>query len=109
MSNFEGRLACVIRADGSIARGYKIEKCEFKAPNEYTITWKLPLSGTDPDDGREVKTNFAATIGSALYEPVEPGLITIGLSEDRYEMKIHTYAPNGSPKALPFHIATFRD
>jgi len=25
--NFEGRLACVIAADGSIVRGYRIAKC----------------------------------------------------------------------------------
>lgn len=29
MTEFEKRLACVIAADGSIARGYMIDKCEL--------------------------------------------------------------------------------
>lgn len=29
MAEFEKRLACVIRADGTIARGYMIDKCQF--------------------------------------------------------------------------------
>lgn len=29
MAEFGKRLACVIAADGSIARGYKIEACEL--------------------------------------------------------------------------------
>ena len=29
MTEFEKRLACVIATDGSIVRGYKIDKCEF--------------------------------------------------------------------------------
>jgi hypothetical protein len=33
MAIFEGRLACVINADGSIARGFMIEKCELKGEN----------------------------------------------------------------------------
>jgi hypothetical protein len=43
MAEFEKRLACVIRADGVIARGYMIDKCEFDGVNEYIITWKIPL------------------------------------------------------------------
>jgi len=61
MAEFEKRLACVIRADGTIARGYMIDKCEFNGINEYVITWNIPLQGT-------AKANFAATIGSAMDE-----------------------------------------
>jgi hypothetical protein len=63
MAEFEKRLACVIKADGTIVRGYMIDKCEFDGVNKYTITWKIPLQGA-------AKTNFAGTIGSALEEPV---------------------------------------
>jgi hypothetical protein len=38
MADFEKRLACVIAADGKIARGYMIEKCEFNGVNEYIVT-----------------------------------------------------------------------
>ena len=72
MTEFEKRLACVIGADGTIARGYMIEKCEFNGVNEYIITWKIPLQGA-------AKTNFAATIGCVMDEQVSPGLITVGL------------------------------
>ena len=30
MAKFENRLACVIKSDGAIARGYMIDKCEMK-------------------------------------------------------------------------------
>jgi len=65
MAEFENRLACVIKADGTIARGYMIDRCEVTGDNGYTITWKIPLVGP-------AKTNFSATIGSAEDEPVEP-------------------------------------
>jgi hypothetical protein len=48
------RLACVINADGTIARGFMIEPCGLRGENEYVITWKLPLQG-------EAKTNFSGT------------------------------------------------
>jgi hypothetical protein len=48
-----------------------IDSCEFNGVNEYIITWKTPLQGA-------ANTNFAATIGSAMEEPVSPGLITVG-------------------------------
>ena len=102
MANFESRLACVIRADGSVARGYMIEACELRGENEYVITWKTPLKG-------EAKTNFAGTIGSATEEPVEPGLITVGLTNEPTKMQIHTYDVSGKPAKRPFHIAAFRD
>ena len=57
MAEFEKRLACVIAADGSIARGYMIESCELVGANEYVITWKVPLQ-------KEAKTNFSCVIGS---------------------------------------------
>jgi hypothetical protein len=102
MAEFEKRLACVIKADGSIERGYMIDSCELKGENEYTIAWKIPLQG-------EAKTNFAGTIGSGLSEPVEPGFITVGLSSDPRKMRVHTYDVSGKPAKRPFHIACFRD
>ena len=51
MAGFEHRLACVIAADGSVVRGYLIDKCELVGANEYVITWKIPLQN-------EAKTNF---------------------------------------------------
>ena len=75
MAEFEKRLACVIKADGTIARGYMIDKCEFNGVNEYIITWKIPLQGA-------AKTNFAATIGSAMEEPVATWL-DYGGSDER--------------------------
>ena len=102
MAKFENRLACVIRADGSIVRGYMIDRCELNGENEYIITWKIPLQG-------EAKTNFAGTIGSATDEPVEPGLITVGLMKDPNKMQVHTFDVSGKPAKRPFHIACFRD
>jgi hypothetical protein len=101
-AKFENRLACVIKADGSIARGYLIESCTLTGVGDYLITWKLPLQG-------QVKTNFAATIGSALDEPVEPGFITVGLTSDPRQLRVRTYDITGKPAARPFHIAAFRD
>ncbi|QMT60158.1 MULTISPECIES: hypothetical protein [unclassified Legionella] len=103
MEKFEGRLACVIQADGTIARGYMIDTCEFNGINEYIITWKLPLQGGG------VKTNFSGTIGSVLDEPVSPGLITVSLMQNASQMRVNTFEPNGKPAARPFHIACFRD
>src|SRR5215467_1333043 len=102
MAEFEKRLACVITADGKIARGYMIDKCKFDGVNAYTITWKIALQG-------EAKTNFAGTIGSEQDEPVSPGLITVGLAKDPFQMQVHTFDPSGKPAARSFHIACFRD
>jgi len=102
MAEFEKRLACVITADGTIARGYMIDKCKFDGVNAYTITWKIALQG-------EAKTNFAGTIGSGQDEPVSPGLITVGLAKDPFQMQVHTFDPSGKPAARSFHIACFRD
>jgi hypothetical protein len=101
-TDFINRLACVINADGSIARGYMIESCELLGQNEYLITWKLPLQG-------EAKTNFSATIGSGMCEACQPGLITVGLCKSPHQMLVHTYDPSGKPARRPFHIAAFRD
>jgi len=38
MAEFEKRLACVIVADGSIARGYMIDRCELVGANEYVTS-----------------------------------------------------------------------
>jgi hypothetical protein len=102
MAEFEKRLACVIKADGSIARGFMIDSCKRNGTNEYIITWKIPLQG-------DVKTNFAGTIGSALEEKVEPGFITVGLTDDPKQLQVHTFDTEGKPAARPFHIAAFRD
>jgi len=100
--NFEARLACVISADGKIARGYLVESCELKGENEYIIKFKVPLQG-------EAKTDFSATIGSVMDEQVQPGLITVGLMKDPSALQVHTYDPSGKPATRPFHIAAFRD
>ena len=102
MAEFEKRLACVIGADGKVIRGYLIDSCKLVSENEYIITWKLPLQG-------EAKTNFSATIGSGMFEAVQPGLITVGLCESPNQMQVHTYDPSGKPARRPFHIAAFRD
>jgi hypothetical protein len=102
MAEFEKRLACVIAADGSVVRGYLIGGCEFDGVNAYTLTWKVPLQ-------EEAKTNFAGTIGSAMSEPVRPGLITVGLGDARDQMVVHTFDPDGTPAARSFHLVCFRD
>jgi hypothetical protein len=103
MAEFEKRLACVIKADGGIARGYLIDTCKRVGVNEYIITWKIPLQG-------EAKTNFAGTIGSCTVdEQVEPGFITVGLTSDPKQMRVRTYDVSGKPAARSFHIAAFRD
>ena len=102
MPEFEKRLACVIGADGSIARGYMIAKCDFDGTNKYSIRWQIPLQGA-------AKTNFAATIGSALDEPVRPGFITVGFGKGPSEMQVHTFDASGKPAPRSFHIACFRD
>ncbi|MEI8369566.1 MAG: hypothetical protein WCJ31_14110 [Planctomycetia bacterium] len=99
---FLNRLACVIKADGSIARGFMIDKSETVGVGDYVITWKVPLQG-------EAKTNFSGTIGSAMDEAVEPGLITVGLMADKMQMRVRTYDPSGKPAPRPFHIGVFRD
>ncbi|MEA2816906.1 MAG: hypothetical protein QOI93_4607 [Rhodospirillaceae bacterium] len=102
MAEFEKRLACVIAADGSIARGYMIDRCELVGANEYVITWKVPLQ-------KEAKTNFSCAIGSAEQEMVEPGFCTVGLMADPMKMRVHTYDVAGKPAKRPFHLACFRD
>ena len=102
MAEFEKRLACVIAADGSVARGYKIEKCELMGANEYVITWQVPLQ-------KEAKTNFSCVIGSAAQEDVEPGFCTVGLMADANKMRVRTYDVAGKPAKRPFHLACFRD
>jgi hypothetical protein len=101
MAEFEKRLACVIKADGGIARGYLIDTCKCIGVNEYIITWKIPLQG-------EAKTNFAGTIGNCTVdEKVEPGFITVGLTSDPKQMRVQTHDASGKPAARSFHIAAF--
>ena len=33
MAEFEKRLACALNADGTIARGYRVERCELQGEN----------------------------------------------------------------------------
>jgi hypothetical protein len=100
MAEFENRLACVIKADGAIARGYMIETCEFDGVNEYVITWKNPLQGA-------VKTNFSGTIGSALDEPVLPGLITVGRQRIHRRRGCRPLIPAESPLHVLFTSLAF--
>jgi hypothetical protein len=102
MADFEGRLACVIGADGTIARGYRIDKCEHTGTGDYTISWQDELQGS-------AKTNFSCVIGSTMYEDVEPGVCTVGLLADAHEMRVRTYALSGEAADRPFHLAVFRD
>ena len=102
MAGFEHRLACVIKADGSVVRGYLIDKCEQVGANEYVVTWKIPLQN-------EAKTNFAGVFGSAALEPVEPGFCTVGLIADPMKMHVHTYDVAGKPAKRSFHLVCFRD
>ena len=102
MADFEGRLACVISADGTIARGYMIDSCELIGDNVYEIAWKVPLQ-------KEAKTNFSCVIGSVADEDVEPGFCTVGLSTDIMKMRVKTYDVTGKPAPRPFHLAVFRD
>ena len=102
MAEFEKRLACVIGADGKVARGYMIESCKLEGENEYVITWKLPLQN-------EAKTNFSCVLGSVEFEPVEPGFCTVGLMSNPMQMHVRTYDARGEPAKRPCHLACFRD
>jgi hypothetical protein len=102
VADFESRLACVIGADGSIARGYLIDSCELIGENVYEIAWKVPLQ-------KEAKTNFSCVIGSVGDEDVEPGFCTVGLVSDIMKMRVKTYDVAGNPARRPFHLAVFRD
>jgi len=44
-----------------------------------------------------------------MDEPVEPGLITVGLMEDKMQMRVRTYDPSGTPAGRLFSIGVFRD
>lgn len=102
MSDFEGRLACVIAADGSIARGYRITDCKKVGTGRYELGWQDELQGS-------AKTNFSCVVGSTMYEEVEPGVCTVSLVEDKHSMRVCTYAMDGTPADRPFHLAVFRD
>ena len=102
MAAFEGRLACVIGADGTIARGYRIVACTRVGVGDYTLSWEDELQGS-------AKTNFSCVVGSAMYEDVEPGICTVGLLPDPHQMRVRTYSPSGEPADRPFHLAVFRD
>ena len=78
MADFESRLACVIAADGSIARGYMIDGCELIGDAVYEIAWKVPLQ-------KEAKTNFSCVIGSVADEDVEPGFSHRGPVQRHHE------------------------
>jgi hypothetical protein len=99
--NFEGRLACVIAADGSIVRGYRITKYVRVGVGDYTLSWQ--------DEPLGAKTNFSCVVGSEMHEDVEPGICTVGLLPDHHQMRVRTYAPNGQHADRSFHLAVFRD
>ena len=63
------------RQMAQIARGYMIDKCEFNGINEYIIILE------DRRCRERSKTNFAATIGSAMDEPVAARLDYRGSDE----------------------------
>jgi len=45
VADFEGRLACVIAANGKIARGHRIAECPRLGPGDYSICWLDDLRG----------------------------------------------------------------
>ena len=101
MSDFEGRLACVIGVDGT-ARGDRIVKCDRTGIGDYTISWADELQGS-------AKTNFSCVVGSEMYDDVDPGMCTVRLLPEGHRMRVRTYAPNGEPADRPLHLAVFRD
>lgn len=102
MSDSEGRLACIIGADGTIARDYRIVKSECTGIGDYAISWEDELQGF-------AKTNFSRVVGSTMYEDVDPGIFTVGLLTDPHEMRVRTYVLNGQAADRPFHLTVFRD
>jgi hypothetical protein len=50
------------------------------------------------------RTKLAATVGSALDEPVAPALMTIGFGKNPAEMQVYTFDPSGKPAPRSFHI-----
>jgi hypothetical protein len=50
------------------------------------------------------RTKLAATVGSALDEPVAPALMTIGFGKNPAEMHVYTFDPSGKPAPRSFHI-----
>jgi hypothetical protein len=84
VAEFEKQLACVIEADGTVARGPLIDECRSDGINKYTICRQVPLQ-------HAAKTNLAAAIGGPLDELILPGLITVGRSKIPAEMCVHTY------------------
>ena len=92
----------MIGADGTIARDYRIVKCECTGIGDYAISWEDELQGS-------AKTNFSCVVGSTMYEDVDPGIFTVGLLTDPHEMRVRTYALNDQAADRPFHLAVFRD
>jgi hypothetical protein len=54
-------------------------------------------------------TKLAATVGSALDEPVAPAHITVGFGKNPAEVRAYTFDPSGKPAPRSFYIACFRD
>jgi hypothetical protein len=52
MAEFEKGRLCVIKSDGTTARGHMIDNCEFDDADEYVTTWKIALR-------KAAKTNLA--------------------------------------------------
>jgi hypothetical protein len=93
MDEFGRRLACVIRADDS---------CKFNGTSQYHPRWQVQFQGV-------VKTDFAATVGSGLDEPVASRLITFGFNRNPVDLQAHTFDPSGNLALRSFHIGCFRD
>ena len=69
MADFEGRLACVIGADGTIARGYRIDKCEHTGTGDHTISWQDELTVGLLADAQEMRVRTYALSGEAADRP----------------------------------------
>jgi hypothetical protein len=59
MAEFGKRLACIIRADGTIVRSYMIDSRKFDGIDKYCIRRQIPLQGV-------AKTN-AAIVSHGLF------------------------------------------
>ena len=52
MADFEKRLACVIKADGSVVRGYMIDSCELNGENDIRHHLENPAPGRSENELR---------------------------------------------------------
>jgi hypothetical protein len=76
--------------------------CKFDGINEYHIGWQIPLQGV-------ARANFAATVRSALDEPVASGPITFSFNRNPVDMQAHTIDSSGKLAQRSFHVGCFRN